>query len=84
MPSKVRKIGRVQIIDKYGCRHSFEVCECDGVLSIAEYCRRRCGENDRPALKSNKLQPQDQPPVKEPPPKEPDREPPRQPPVKIK
>jgi len=66
MSSKVRKIGRLRVIDKNGCRNNFEIYECDGVLSIAGYCRQ-CEENDRPAWKSNKLQLQDRPPVEEPP-----------------
>jgi hypothetical protein len=77
MPSKDQKIGRVRVIDKNGRRHNFKVSDCDGVLSIAKQ-PRNSEEKERRASQTNKLQSQDQPPVKEPPndpPKPPVKEP---------
>ena len=81
MSSKVRKIGRVQIIDKNGRRYSFEVSVCGGKTSIAN--QRRDSEGiERRSAKTKNSQFQDRPPVEEPPnePRKPPVEEPGEPP----
>ena len=65
MKSKVQKIGRARVVDIKGCRHHFEVSDCNGILSIASQSRDYA-EKDRGESKAHHPQFQDRPPVKEP------------------
>jgi hypothetical protein len=70
MPAKLRKLGRVKVIDKNGRRHNFEVSDCDGMLSIAP----RSPDGNRRPSQTTRLQSPNPPPV-EPPPNEPQKPP---------
>lgn len=70
MPAKVRKFGRVKVIDKNGRQHNYEVSDCDGVLSFAPRPR----DGNRCASQTVMLQSLNPPPV-EPPPNEPQKPP---------